>query len=90
MLLLLVGLQSFGDTGLDVVANHHLADPAQRLVDGGDLGQDFHTPIRFLNHPPQTADLSLDDAQTSEGIFLNLFVEGNGVFNNVCDYTIPP
>ncbi len=47
-------------------------------------------PFALLDHPPQTSDLALDDAEAPEGVLLDLFVEGGGVFNHGSNNTIPP
>ena len=74
MLLFLGRLQPFGDTGFDVVAHHDLADTAQSLVDGRDLGQDVDAPSALLDHPSHPLELPFDNAQTSESALLHLFV----------------
>jgi hypothetical protein len=89
MLLFLGRLQPFGDTGFDVMAHHHLADPAQRLVDGRDLGQDFDAAVPLLDHPPHSLELPLDDAQTSETVLLDPFVNRHVNLRHGKDNTIP-
>ena len=73
----ILALQAVGDAGFQVVADDQLADPAQGLVDGRDLGQDIEAVLLFLDHFAQAAELAFDNCQPSPGAFLDFFVNGH-------------
>ena len=51
------------------------ADAVEGGFGGGQLLQDFHAQARFLDHPANAADLSLDAVQTGDDSLLLCLVE---------------
>ena len=74
MLFLLVRLQAIGDTGFDVVPDDELADASEGFMNRRNLGEGLDAGGAFLDHPAESPDLPLDDAEAPEGVFLDPFV----------------
>ena len=65
---------------LDMEAEHGEADAVHRRLGRRELLQDFHTQPRFLHHPPDAANLSLDAVQArDEGLLLGGIEHANTI-----------
>src|SRR5690349_7352408 len=63
-------LEPVGNTPLDVGLEHSETDPVQRGLRRGELLQDLDAKARFLHHPPDAPNLSLDAVQAGHQCLL--------------------
>src|SRR5436190_24649 len=66
------------DAVVRMVGEEPEGDPVERLVDGGDLGQQVDAVRLILDHPSQPAHLSLDPREPAKHRLLVVHVAGSG------------